>query len=214
MTLRRRFFAANAVQQQPGRVVELEMQLRPAEGAPAAVDDSDVIGAGWLMSLGGSYDVANFTQLPDGRWRQTGATASGLVFIGVWEGALDGFGADRPGLESPLLRCTSLSLASGQSLLGSFVLVGVLQGRTLRDVRWVPQWGSPLEGEPSRSSAGHRVQTLGNMVYVMVQNAALDDGGPPAGVETLTVRAFCAGREVAQLTLMLSLGMRPPLPAG
>lgn len=88
MTIRRRFFPAQAAQQLPGRTLELSAQLRP-EGVPPTLAAPGPVAPGegqvltWLPTGGGSGDAATFNyeqEIAPDQWYfsddETGAWAS------------------------------------------------------------------------------------------------------------------------------------------
>lgn len=199
---RRRFFPAQMTQTEPGKVVDLEVQLRPEAVVPAPAEapasgECEVFGVGWLSGISGSDVGAN--ELPDGRWELVGSLGYGFNGTAIWGGAPEVFSPWGVPLDGPTFRCTEI--ITENMALGGTVLVGVMQAHGLTSPSWSIAWSHSDPVTPNDSLGGHRVVARGNMLWVWVKS--FDWGAAPTWDEILYARAFCNGVPAGTLRLEL-----------
>jgi len=227
MTIRRKFFPTRPVQTEPGRSVDVTVQLH--RGGSVAPAPCVIHGAHWSTTLPSGYVEEFWTPLD--RADAENAAQGDWDLEGLGNGRIGGFRASYQGehhvhpyigdggthqeqlLEGPHFFCTHLKISRAYHwgwVLGQVVppvLLGTLLGSHMTDAHWTATWEPAHPTNSGKSADGDYHLTAGNALYVYPVFKNIDEPGEEEGVITrLQATAWCGGKPVAQLSLHIHDG--------
>jgi len=234
MTIRRKFFPSKPVQTEPGRSVDVTVQLH--RGGSVIAAPCVIHGAHWSVTLpSGHIESEQWWEEEDTKERW-GLKEFQNGHLGRLEASYQGephqhFYTDIDGiiqnqiLEGPHFFCTHLKIRRANQWdwrlghpaqpgqVAPPVLLGTLLGSHMTDAHWTVTWYPAHPTDNGKSSFGDYHLTAGSALYVYPVFKHTDEEEGEEGEEgeeeiltRLQATAFCGGKAVAQLTLHIAEG--------
>ena len=240
MTDRRRFFPAKGAQTVPGATAQVQVQLQPPGGAPAAPAAlPDIAGPAllpeWRYMVGTVWEIYNSMWGDPTLVGTTSEPPADYYYIddeGFYH--VDAYTLYRKVEQNSIAHGSGYVLPAAQwskdgRMTRCWVNLGeikrplrfraVLLGRAMSDVKWTVNLDTPaLPSNWSRElgelwPGGVDVEDEGHSLLIRVHPGKAGGGGQGSWTAALTLTASAGGKEVGALTLHLGWRVKPPATA-